>query len=640
MSVVTATSATRPLFRGFHEEACYRDETDANYRGNVLIEALPPLRSRAEFAELTALLPPAPTVRDRTLAAHEREHRLAHIAGFKVPLSQDLALHDRLQELIRVGYVSRDPFAPRAAAVMEERLEAVRERLEATEARRALKATIQNVVRQAVWARPFQLTILGVSGGGKTLGVRTGLAPTPQTIAHQRYRGRTFLATQIPWLVLDCPHDGSARSLCVNFFSALDAVLAGMRERDATRGDAGVDTFTAKFVDKRATAATLLLRIARAAAVVHLGVLVIDEIQVLSEARSGGATQLLNFLLELVNTVGVPVVLVGTYKAYPLLATQLRMARRAQGDGLWEPLPEQERVTVGGREVVQSGADWDLFTEVLWRYQYTRATARRSPELIARLHWESQGIPDLAVRLFALAQRRAIQIGEQTGDEQITPDLITAVAETELRLVRPIVIAIRDQRASPELLARLDDVQLPSLEEMLAVRPLPDVHPARAAGKRPEISTSMREGRAPRPDPATSKPTHAAPSAADRVETPLPQGVSVGGAARTDNTGDASVGGEGTLDAGQTARPPQGGSSERRASGRARADGGTARTRRQARAVDGTLRQLVADGAARGHGVYEVLRVHDLIRSLEDEVLFASPTTGVPDPGSGGGDRG
>ncbi len=50
-----------------------------------------------------------------------------------------------------------------------------------------------------------------------------------------------------------------------------------------------------------------------------IGVLVIDEIQRLSQARSGGAERMLNFFVQLINTIGVPVVLIGTYKARSLI---------------------------------------------------------------------------------------------------------------------------------------------------------------------------------------------------------------------------------------------------------------------------------------------------------------------------------
>ncbi len=40
-----------------------------------------------------------------------------------------------------------------------------------------------------------------------------------------------------------------------------------------------------------------------------LGALIIDEIQNISAAKSGGVQKMLNFIMNLINTIGVPVIL-------------------------------------------------------------------------------------------------------------------------------------------------------------------------------------------------------------------------------------------------------------------------------------------------------------------------------------------
>ncbi len=83
---------------------------------------------------------------------------------------------------------------------------------------------------------------------------------------------------------------------------------------------------------------------ARVASNQSLGVLVIDEIQNLSEAKSGGHRKMLNFFVQLINTIGLPVVLVGTYKAMSVLGSEFRQMRRGtgQGDLVWDPMAEDE----------------------------------------------------------------------------------------------------------------------------------------------------------------------------------------------------------------------------------------------------------------------------------------------------------
>lgn len=458
--------AWRALRRGAHAEAAYRNESDPVYRGNPLIEALPELKSRADVVQNTKHLPPPVSDEQRRLPAHVREHRLAQIGAFKVPLSQDLRLYQTLESLMRTGYVARNPLAGGAVGALNARVGT----LGAPGVGAGTVGLSSTVLEQTLWGTARQLTVLGPSGGGKSLGLHASLGTFPQTIAHTEYGGRPFLATQVPWLVLECPHDSSTRSLCIQFFSALDEVLR-------TTPGVGEDGpgLMDRYVDRYARVHDLVPRMARVARLIHLGVLALDEVQLLYEVRHNGA-QLLNFLLQLVNSIGVPVVLVGTYKAYPIFAGQLRLARRGATDGdlLWRQLREYEDRGPGADPAVPSepGVDWTVFTRALFRYQYVRNPVDHADasKLVSTLYAESQGIPDIAVKLFALAQRRAIKVGESTGVEALSPDLIEAVAREEMALARPILNALRNPRTHAEVLARLDDVQLPTLTQLLHVR--------------------------------------------------------------------------------------------------------------------------------------------------------------------------
>ena len=58
---------------------------------------------------------------------------------------------------------------------------------------------------------------------------------------------------------------------------------------------------------------------------------------------------MLNFFVQLVNTIGVPVILIGTYKASSILDGEFRNARRVsgQGDLIWSRM--------------QNDDEWDYF---------------------------------------------------------------------------------------------------------------------------------------------------------------------------------------------------------------------------------------------------------------------------------------
>ena len=76
---------------------------------------------------------------------------------------------------------------------------------------------------------------------------------------------------------------------------------------------------------------------AKVANACNLGMLIIDEIQNLNAAASGGHESMLNFFVTLRNEIGIPVVLVGTMRAYPILQSEFSQARRGSGYGsiLW-----------------------------------------------------------------------------------------------------------------------------------------------------------------------------------------------------------------------------------------------------------------------------------------------------------------
>ena len=180
-----------------------------------------------------------------------------------------------------------------------------------------------------------------------------------------------------------------------------------------------------------------------------LGVLVIDEIQNLRDAKSEGAARMLNFFVQLDNTIGVPVILVGTPKALPVLTGEFRRARRAtgQGDVPWERM--------------QRNDEWRFFLETVWKYLYVRKPSPLTDELSNALYDEAQGITDIAIKLFFLAQIRAIVRGE----EEITVANMKKTAEENLGSVQKFLSALRTN--NPYELRKYEDIKPINLEQEL-----------------------------------------------------------------------------------------------------------------------------------------------------------------------------
>ena len=73
----------------------------------------------------------------------------------------------------------------------------------------------------------------------------------------------------------------------------------------------------------------------------------------------------------------------------------------------------------------------DLVTQGLWKYQWTDKKVELDQEFIDVMYEESQGISDIAIKLFMLTQWRALD----KEIESVTPGLIRSVAKDRLTLI-------------------------------------------------------------------------------------------------------------------------------------------------------------------------------------------------------------
>lgn len=401
------------VFKGRREQATYREQQVPAYVGNPLIEALPTIWSDEEVGVLLDENNPSYSSAERLVDAHVRFHLLeTALLQFFVTLPAHLDLQRRMSTLIRKGYLARNPASWGWWPGMEERIG-------------GLGTSIQP---RRVRSTATGFTMLGTSGVGKSYGLEAVLDLYPQVIDHTYYNKRDLTVSQLVWMKLECPHDGSIKGLCLNFFQAVDDVLdTSYYEKYRRYGRASVDE--------------ILPLMARVASLHCLGVLVIDEIQHLSEAKSQGSERMLNFFVQLVNTIGLPVVLVGTSKAAKVLSGQLRQIRRGcgQGDFVWDRFQDK-------------AADWMFFAESLWGYQYTRVDSPFTTDLAHALYDECQGIADFAVKVYMLAQARAIA----TGKELITEAIIRSVARDSLRQAQDVLSLLR--KGDKRKLVRYEDV--------------------------------------------------------------------------------------------------------------------------------------------------------------------------------------
>jgi hypothetical protein len=401
-------------------DAIYSPQIVQDYESNPLIEALPPIFTEEEVIEQISVFPPFDE-KERSLNANYRFHCVQRLFQYFQPFEKHLDLEQRISRAIRQGYLQRNPMKKEEVMRVHESYQAIKEG-------KFLKSYQTEAKRTAAG-----FTIIGLSGIGKSTAIERVLSFYPQIIKHHEYQGKPFIFTQISWMKLDCPFDGSLKGLCMSFFAELDRLLGS--------------NYLNKFGSQKNTTDLMLQRMAHLASLHGIGLLIIDEIQHLSLSKSGGSDKMLNFFVTLVNTIGIPVLLVGTNKAISVLQSEFRQARRGsgQGDMVWSQMPKDE--------------SWELFVEGMWEYQWTTNYTPLTSEFSDLIYDESQGILDIAVKLFMLSQVRAIA----TGEEKLSKQIIKQVANDSLRLVQPMLKALRS--GIPSEIAKYEDIHPIDIDE-------------------------------------------------------------------------------------------------------------------------------------------------------------------------------
>lgn len=448
MSTMKDKSKKPEPIRGRVENAVYRvPEEFKQATGNPLIEALPapwdwdaPAPGIAE--KLTQFFKP-----DRkALETASGITRLFQLAEFKTQYFQVLQRHRDLEQslslAIRFGYLGRNPMDLRHRRNIHDRVERFRQ-----------------PVPNFIAASNLGFVLLGSPGLGKTTSVGRIAQLYPQVIIHDNERLPN--TKQLVWLFLTCPHDKSTKALCLQFFKEVDEILGTTYQKEYSRH----------------TEDGLLAAMATVASILSLGVLFIDEIQFLDPGKSGGKADLLKFIVQMQNTLGIPIVLVGTHKAGELVAGGPHQSRRSVGLGgrTWARLAEDD-------------PEWDLFLKSLWVHQYQRNYVALTPELAKKMYFETQGILTYAVDLFFFAQLNAIN----DGIERFTEESLEWAAMENMEYNRPYILALRS--GDKVLASVLEDIEPMNYEnchaffaERLKLPPPDDPEPP--ADAKPDKST-------------------------------------------------------------------------------------------------------------------------------------------------------
>lgn len=400
------------------------------FRGNPLVEALPPALEPDEALQALSVMPQF-QVEQREWPTAERLQMLKTLSSFLVPLERHVALACELDSLMRNGYVGRAPATPEFI-----------QRLRALYEARQSGAEPPQASFDSPEAMQLALLLIGVSGMGKTRFVKRWASRLPKVIYHPE-----FHVYQIPVLHIELPSDGmSVTGLCLSILSAVDKLIPGANymEQFALKG--------------RPTVAKLIPIVERILHIHCVGLLICDEVQNLTN-RGKREDTVMTELVTMSNTLNLPLLFIGTNKAEHLFGLDFRKTRRVSGFGgaHWDRL--HEAVVLDDGRVV---SEWRGFVEVLWQYQWLRKPVALTEEMLTALYHCSQGVIDTTIKLFAAMQARAMLDGTET----LTKELLADVYTQDFKLMHPMLDALRS--GDPERLAMYSDIRPLSLDAVLS----------------------------------------------------------------------------------------------------------------------------------------------------------------------------
>jgi len=392
--------------------AHYAETGVSRFAGNPFIEALPPLeKTRSEFLTNLANYPPIPTATTRRGNEIVRMMELSVLNDVVHPFPEYQKIGLSLATIMRETYVARNPIT----VVDKQRRHAL-----------ATRGSKVPVPFPADWRSSAKgHSMITVSGMGKTTFAEAFLLRYPQVIQHTQYHGSPLLHQQVVYVVLRVPHDGTLRSLCLQFFAKIDELLGTNYSREARA---------------LRNIAPMVGLMSRVATTVSLGLIVIDEVQNLRSAKGDGAETMLNLFAEIIESLGISLLLLATPAVQSVIDGSVRNIRKlvSTGNSVIKPMGKKD-------------PQWLDFCEVYWDYTFVKRKEKLDDQTRDAWFSASGGNTAFAVLAFMLAQRNGIG-----GREIVDAAAFERVAATEMAILQPAISALLS--GNPAHLRKFDDL--------------------------------------------------------------------------------------------------------------------------------------------------------------------------------------
>lgn len=399
----------------YHEGALELPENASN----ALILALPPFVSRELF-------------------------KRAMTVSFAVPHSDDVRKLPATQRLLGIERISRvlgltDPHLQ----LLDWIHISLRHRYRGLIPRRSLAKIAQRNYRESQRGRTKAIYtpdsshadcifVVGISGAGKTTAVKMVLSMFPMIIQHSEFRGVRAHFTQVVWMMVSCPPNGSVATLMKGILHWFDENLG---------------THYVKEIRSGSNSGDLIKAVIRKLKDHHVGMLVIDEIQF--AVKSAERADLMGFITTLLNDGECLFVLVGTPDAGDLIEKTIRNVRRV-GNRAYIPF-----------EHFPAPADARRLARAIVAIDFLPEKPDNVEEVVETLIEVGAGSP----AFMKLAWEHTQYMGERAGKRKVTPTLVKGAVKQAFSLVKGLLEALRKKD-----MVALDSYRDMAVEQMNAIR--------------------------------------------------------------------------------------------------------------------------------------------------------------------------
>jgi hypothetical protein len=336
--------------------ATYRTEESSALKGNMLVEAMEPVLAgkRAEF-QLAKTVP----ARSSDFLHSPVEVRLEGLNDLKdiyIPTPQIVDAYSLIHRAIRASYRSRDPSDPRVMAFLYQLAEADEP---------SLLPRLSDA-----GGGSNGIMIVGTTGVGKTSFVDRVMAYlSPTAIIHTKLGGRPCYWPQV---------------VIFRVQAAETKTVAGIAAAIAAQADALTGARYSAELRRKPNRGAYLVFCCQILSSLMAGILIVEDLQLLKSAGTK-AVEILDFLANIMETTGIPVASVSTFRVYNVVDTNTAVGSKLRSGGSQEFLP------------LLPGLDFDHLVQVYWSLRITRGGGSEMPGWLPTLSYSHTG----GVRRFA-----------------------------------------------------------------------------------------------------------------------------------------------------------------------------------------------------------------------------------------------